>query len=105
MSRTVIPFPGTVRPTSLIRPKSRPGGDLYITTSETDGGSWAVIHESASGHTCALLADGFLAFDDAVREARRLAKEYHARLVGDDGEKAIARADLRPSDDHYGDAS
>jgi hypothetical protein len=103
MTHIIIPFPGAVRPAALIRPAARPiGGEIFILPSVTGGGSWAVVHESEDANHWAWIADGILDMNDALALAKRIAKEYQARVEGNDFD-AIAVADLRHSDDRDGD--
>lgn len=54
-------------------------GEVYVTPSERDGGSWDVVHVSASGDTAATLGNAF-SYDEADAMARRFAKEMGAAV-------------------------
>ena len=53
------------------------GGEVWVQSSERDGGSWDVEHISASGDTMAVIANSF-SFDGAVAIARDAAARLGA---------------------------
>ena len=81
---TVVPFPGVNRRPRLPDPTRKPGGEVSISTSDTNGGSWSVSHLSESGDSGALLWDGIHDLNKATRIAREFAIQHNARF--DDGE-------------------
>jgi hypothetical protein len=93
MTRKTIPSPGAITPEA-----SRIDGKFLPTRFMTDEGCWAVtvVCDDAD-------SDEIFDLNEAIALARRAAKEYHARVEANDLD-AIERADLRPSDDHNGDA-